>query len=408
MPTIKQADPQIAKLIDQEADRQKHTINLIASENYTSEAVKEASGSVLTDKYAEGYPGKRYYGGCQFVDEVEVIAQERCKQLFGAEHVNVQPHSGSQANMAVYFALLNPGDTIMGMRLSEGGHLTHGHNVSFSGKLYNIVSYGVNPQTEQLDYDEISKLAQEHKPKLIVCGASAYSRTIDFAKLGKIAQSVGAYLMADIAHIAGLVAVGLHPNPFPHADVVTSTTHKTLRGPRGGLIMCKAALAEKIDKAVMPGIQGGPFMQQIAAKAVAFGEALRPDFKSYQAQIIKNTQALCQAFQDLGYRVVASGTDNHLFMLDLRSKQITGVAAEKLLQSVDIYLNRNTIPFDPEKPWITSGIRLGTPALTTRGFKEAEMVKIANLIDQAINNRDNLEELAKIKQTVKILCKIQF
>lgn len=404
MATLKQTDPQINQLIDQEAYRQKHTINLIASENYTSDAVRQATGSVLTDKYAEGYPGRRYYGGCQFVDEIELIAQARCKQLFGAEHANVQPHSGSQANMAVYFGLLNLGDTIMGMRLSEGGHLTHGHNVSFSGKLYKIVSYGVNPQTEQLDYDEIYKLAHAHKPKLIICGASAYSRTIDFAKFGEIARSVGAYLMADIAHIAGLVAVGLHPSPFPYADVVTSTTHKTLRGPRGGLIMCKANLAEKIDKAVMPGIQGGPFMQQIAAKAVAFGEALKPDFKIYQTQIIKNTQALAQEFKNLGYRLVADGTDNHLFMLDLRAKNITGVAAEKLLQSVDIYLNRNTIPFDPEKPWVTSGIRLGTPAMTTKGFKENDMVTIAKLIDQTITHRDNLEALAKIKQTVKKLC----
>ena len=403
MANLKHNAVEIAKLIQQESDRQKHTINLIASENYTSDAVKEASGSVLTDKYAEGYPGKRYYGGCQFVDEIELIAQERCKQLFGAEHANVQPHSGSQANMAVYFGLLNPGDTIMGMRLSEGGHLTHGHNVSFSGKLYNIISYGVNPNTEQLDYDEIYQLAKTHKPKLIVCGASAYSRTIDFAKFGEIARSIGAYLMADIAHIAGLIAAGLHPNPFPHADIATSTTHKTLRGPRGGLIMCKAHLAEKIDKAVMPGIQGGPFMQQIAAKAVAFGEALKPEFKEYQSQIIKNAQVLAQEFKNLGYRIVANGTDNHLCMLDLRAKNITGVAAEKLLQSVDIYLNRNTIPFDPEKPWITSGIRLGTPAMTTKGFKEKDMKQIAKLIDQVITHRDNPEILARDKLNVKEL-----
>ena len=401
---LAQIDPQIAKLIAKEEHRQNNSINLIASENYTSEAVRQASGSVLTDKYAEGYAGKRYYGGCQFVDQVEELAILRCKQLFNAEHVNVQPHSGSQANMAAYFGLLNLGDTIMGMRLSEGGHLTHGHNVSFSGKLYHIVSYGVNPQTEQLDYDEILQIAQTHKPKLIVCGASAYSRTIDFAKFGEIAKSVGAYLMADIAHIAGLVATGLHPNPFPHADVVTSTTHKTLRGPRGGLIMCKAELADKIDKAVMPGIQGGPFMQQIAAKAVAFNEALRPDFKIYQQQILDNTQTLAQEFEKLGYRVVAGGTDNHLFMLDLRPKNITGVACEKLLQSVDIYLNRNTIPFDPEKPWITSGIRLGTPALTTKGFKPNDMRVIANLIDQTISNRENQTVLAQIKHTVQILC----
>jgi len=394
-------DPQIASLIQQEQDRQNYTINLIASENYTSQAIREASGSILTDKYAEGYAGKRYYGGCQFVDEIELIAIQRCKQLFGAEHVNVQPHSGSQANMAVYFGLLNLGDTIMGMRLSEGGHLTHGHNVSFSGKFYKIVSYGVNPQTEQLDYDEIYQFAQTHRPKLIVCGASAYSRVIDFKKFSEIAQSIGAYLMADIAHIAGLVATGLHPNPFPHADIVTSTTHKTLRGPRGGLIMCKQALGEKIDKAVMPGIQGGPFMQQIAAKAVAFGEALAPEFKIYQSQIIKNSQALAQEFKNLDYRVIAGGTDNHLFMLDLRSKNITGVACEKLLAAVDIYLNRNTIPFDPEKPWVTSGIRLGTPAITTKGFLEQDMVVIANLIDQTIINRENQEKLAHIKQQVR-------
>lgn len=397
-------DPKIAQLIKLEENRQNHTINLIASENYTSLAVREACGSVLTDKYAEGYAGKRYYGGCQFVDEIELLAIERCKQLFNAEHANVQPHSGSQANMAVYFGLLNLGDTIMGMRLSEGGHLTHGHNVSFSGKLYNIVSYGVNRETEQLDYDEIYQLAQAHKPKLIICGASAYSRTIDFAKFSEIAKSVGAYLMADIAHIAGLVATGMHPNPFPYADIVTSTTHKTLRGPRGGLIMCKKELAEKIDKAVMPGIQGGPFMQQIAGKAVAFAEALQPEFKIYQAQIIKNTKALASRFVELGYRVIAGGTDNHLFMLDLRPKNITGVACEKLLQTVDIYLNRNTIPFDPEKPWITSGIRLGTPALTTKGFNEEDMILIANLIDQTILNRDNLAKLAQIKLEVKNLC----
>lgn len=393
-------DPQIAALIDQESVRQRQAINLIASENYCSDAVRQATGSVLTDKYAEGYPGKRYYGGCQFVDEVENLARERCKQLFGAEHANVQPHSGSQANMAVYFALLQPGDTIMGMRLSEGGHLTHGHPVSFSGKLYNVVSYGVNPQTELLDYTEIETIAMECKPKLIVCGASAYSRTIDFEKMGKIATKVGAYLMADIAHIAGLIAAGLHPNPFPHADIVTSTTHKTLRGPRGGLIMCKANLAEQIDKAIIPGSQGGPFMHQIAAKAVAFQEALQPDFKTYQTQVIKNAQAMAQEFIKLGYRVVTGGTDNHLFMLDLRNKQITGVEAERLLQSVDIYLNRNTIPFDSAKPWITSGIRIGTPAMTTRGLKEADMIAIARLIDRTISNHAQPNILVEIKAGV--------
>ena len=403
---IEKTDPQIAQLIAQEERRQQQTLNLIASENYASLAVREAASSVLTDKYAEGYPGKRYYGGCQYVDEVEVIARERCQKLFGAEHVNVQPHSGSQANMAVYFALLNPGDTILGMRLSEGGHLTHGHSVNFSGKLYNIVSYGVDPVTEQIDYAEVARLAELHKPKLLVCGASAYSRTIDFAKFAEIAHSVGAYLMADIAHIAGLVAVGLHPSPFPHADVVTSTTHKTLRGPRGGLIMCKAALAEQIDKAVMPGMQGGPLMHLIAAKAVAFGEALQPSFKVYQQQIINNTHALAQEFIKRGYRIVAGGTDNHLFTLDLRSHNITGVAAERLLESVNIYLNRNMIPFDPEKPWITSGIRIGTPGVTTKGMTELEMVKVAELIDQAIVNRDNPAALAAVRTGVAELCQL--
>ena len=397
-------DPEVKRLIDLEAKRQLETVNLIASENYCSEAVREATGSVLTDKYAEGYPGKRYYGGCQFVDEIENLARERCKKLFQAEHANVQPHSGSQANMAVYHALLEPGDTIMGLRLSEGGHLTHGHGVNFSGKLYKIVSYGVDPKTECLDYTEIQKLAQQHQPKLIVCGASAYSRVIDFEAFGKIARQVNAYLMADIAHIAGLVAAGLHPNPFPHADIVTSTTHKTLRGPRGGLIMCKANLADQIDKAIIPGIQGGPFMHQIAAKAVAFQEALQPEFKSYQAQIIKNSQAMADEFQKLGYRVVAGGTDNHLFMLDLRNQGITGVAAEKLLQTASIYLNRNAIPFDPEKPWITSGIRIGTAAMTTRGMQEPQMRLIANLIDQVIKQRDNLVEVSQVGAQITQLC----
>ena len=401
---IEKIDPKVAKIIAQEKNRQKTAINLIASENCTSKAVLEASGSVLTDKYAEGYPGKRYYGGCQFVDEAEILAVERCKELFKAEHANVQPHSGSQANMAVYFGLLNPGDTILGMRLSEGGHLTHGHHVSFSGKLYNIVSYGVDKKSEQLDFDEIRKLAQEHKPKLIICGASAYSRTIDFAKFAEIAKEIGAYLMADIAHIAGLIAAGLHPNPFPHADVVTSTTHKTLRGPRGGLIMCKAELADKIDKSVMPGMQGGPFMHLIAAKAVAFHEALQPEFKEYQAQIIKNSKAMADEFTKRGYRVVSGGTDNHLFMLDLRTKDITGVDAERLLETVGIYLNRNAIPFDPQKPWITSGIRIGTPAMTTRGMKEDDMIKIAELIDMTIKHRSDKEKLAWVKSEVEAIC----
>ncbi len=402
---LKTTDAEIYQVIEQELNRQETTINLIASENYTSKAVLEATASVLTNKYAEGYPGKRYYGGCQFVDQAELLAIERCKQLFGAEHVNVQPHAGSQANMAAYFAVLKPGDTIMGMRLSEGGHLTHGHPVNFSGQLYTIIPYGVDKETEQLDYNAIEKLAQAHKPKLIVAGASAYSRIIDFERLATIAHSVGAYLMVDIAHIAGLVAAGLHPNPFPHADIVTSTTHKTLRGPRGGLIMCKKELAQAIDKAVMPGIQGGPFMHIIAAKAVAFKEALTPQFKQYQQQIINNAQAMANALKNLGYRIVTGGTDNHLLLVDLRSKGIMGVHAETILAKAGIYVNRNTIPFDPEKPWITSGIRIGTPAITTRGMHEQEAIQIAEWIDKALQHKDDEAMLAKIHQEVLMLCK---
>ena len=423
---LEKVDPQIALEISKELNRQEEEINLIASENYTPEAVLEAMSSVLTNKYAEGYPGKRYYGGCQIVDNVENLAIERCKKIFGDYskashleienkqtkskqatpdmHINVQAHSGSQANMAAYFAVLNPGNTLMGMSLSEGGHLTHGHPVNFSGKLFNVVRYGVNRETETLDFDEIEKLAREHKPKLIVVGASAYSRTIDFERFSKIAKSVDALLMADIAHIAGLIAADLHPNPFPHADIVTSTTHKTLRGPRGGLIMCKQELAEKIDKSVMPGMQGGPFMHIIAAKAVAFKLALEPEFKEYQKQVIKNEKIMSETLKDLGYRIVSGGTDNHLFLVDVRAKNLTGVEAESILAKAGIYVNRNTIPFDTEKPWITSGIRIGTPAITTRGLKEEDCILIAQWIDEALKNKSDEKKLNNIKNEVRALC----
>ncbi len=397
-------DKALFDLINAETDRQETTINLIASENYASKEVREATGSVLTNKYAEGYPGKRYYAGCAVVDEVEQIAIDRCKTLFQADHVNVQPHSGSQANMAAYFAVLKPGDTILGMSLAEGGHLTHGHPVNFSGQLYNVVQYHVNPQTELIDYDEIERLAQTHKPKLIIAGASAYSRSIDFERFARIAKNAGALLLADIAHIAGLIAAGLHPNPFPHADIVTSTTHKTLRGPRGGLIMCKQELAERIDKAVMPGIQGGPFMNVIAAKAVAFYEASLPTFKTYQQQVIANAQRLAQELSNLGYRIVAKGTDNHLFIVDLRSKKITGRQAEQALDTAGITASRSCIPHDPEKPWITSGIRLGTPAATSRGMNEKEMTIIAKLIDEVLSNHDDEETLQEVRKKTAELC----
>jgi len=397
-------DKALFDLINAETDRQETTINLIASENYASKEVREATGSVLTNKYAEGYPGKRYYAGCAVVDEVEQIAIDRCKTLFQADHVNVQPHSGSQANMAAYFAILKPGNTILGMSLAEGGHLTHGHPVNFSGQLYNVVQYHVNPQTELIDYDEIERLAQTHKPKLIIAGASAYSRSIDFERFARIAKNAGALLLADIAHIAGLIAAGLHPNPFPHADIVTSTTHKTLRGPRGGLIMCKQEFAEKIDKAVMPGIQGGPFMNVITAKAVAFYEASLPTFKTYQQQVIANAQRLAQELSNLGYRIVAKGTDNHLLIVDLRSKKITGRQAEQALDTAGITASRSCIPHDPEKPWITSGIRLGTPAISSRGIREQEMTIIAKLIDEVLSNPDDKNKLKAVRSEIKELC----
>ncbi len=405
MPTLNVIDPELYSIIHQEELRQKNQISLIASENYASQAVLDASGSVLTNKYAEGYPGKRYYAGCALVDQAELVAIHRCKQLFGAEHVNVQPHAGSQANMAVYFSILKPGDTILGMSLAEGGHLTHGHSVNFSGSLYKAVSYGVNKDTELLDYDQLAKLAQEYKPKLIIAGASAYSRIIDFTRIARIAQENNSYFMADIAHIAGLIAAELHPSPIAEADFVTSTTHKTLRGPRGGLIMCKSKHAASIDRAIMPGMQGGPFMNMIAAKAVAFQEALQPNFISYQKQTIKNAQDMANALQDLGYRIVTGGTDNHLFIVDLQSKKITGKAAEAALEKAGIIVSRSCIPNDPQKPGITSGFRIGTPALTTRGVANKEDIQsVAQLINDVIKNHDNDMLLKSIEEQVSIFC----
>ena len=403
--SLKKIDPAVAAIIEREANRLESTIDLIASENYTWPAVLEASGSILTNKYAEGYPGKRYYGGCVYVDEVEDLARQRCAQLFGAEHVNVQPHAGSQANMAVYFAALKPGDTILGMNLAAGGHLTHGYPINFSGTFYKNVNYGVNRDTECLDYEEIQRLALEHKPQIIVCGASAYSQIIDFEKFAAIAQSVGAFLLTDIAHIAGLVATGLHPSPIKHADFVSSTTHKTLRGPRGGLVMCKESYAQKLDKAVMPGLQGGPLMQQIGAKAVGFLYALQPEFKIYQKQIVENAQTMADAFTSLGYRIVSGSTKNHLMVIDLRSKNITGKEAEELLGSIGVSVNRNCIPFDPQKPMITSGIRVGTPAITSRGFTKKETEEVVQIIHDALQKRTDIHALNILAEQVHRLCK---
>ncbi|MGC2310873.1 MAG: serine hydroxymethyltransferase [Candidatus Babeliaceae bacterium] len=402
---LSKVDPEISRLIEQETQREELEINLIASENYVPQALLQAVGSLLTNKYAEGYPGKRYYGGCEYVDKIETLAIERCKKLFNAEHANVQPHAGSQANMTVYAALLQPGDTIMGMSLAHGGHLTHGHSVNFSGMLYKSISYTVNRETELIDYDALERLAQEHKPKLIIAGASAYSRTIDFKRFAEIAHSVSAYFMADIAHIAGLIAAGLHPSPLDYADCVTSTTHKTLRGPRGGFIMCKNTYKEAIDRAIMPGLQGGPLMHIIAAKATAFQLASQPDFLLYQQQVISNAQALAHIFNELGYRLVTGGTDNHLFMLDLRAHNITGLQAEKTLEKAGISVSRSCIPFDSQKPWITSGIRLGTPAVTTRGMQEKEMHCIAQLIHEALKKHDNEASLKMIKEKAQQLGK---
>lgn len=406
MDTLKQSDPEIAKEIDLELNRQRTKLELIASENIVSKAVMEAQGSVLTNKYAEGYPGKRYYGGCEYVDVVEQLAIDRAKKLFGAAYANVQPHSGAQANMAVFFSLLTPGDTVMGMNLTDGGHLTHGSPVNMSGKYFKIVPYGVDKETERIDYDALEKQAEECKPKLIVAGASAYARIIDFPRLAEIAHKVGAYLMVDIAHIAGLVAAGLHPSPVPYADVVTTTTHKTLRGPRGGMILCKdAEFGKQFNKAVFPGIQGGPLMHVIAAKAVALGEALRPEFKEYAAQTIKNAKALAETLQQDGFRIVSGGTDNHLMLVDLTSKDITGKEAQNVLDEVNITSNRNTIPFEPRSPFVTSGIRLGSPALTTRGFKEDDMREVGNIIALVLNDPTNEEKKEEARRRVAALCK---
>lgn len=394
-------DPEVMKAIELEINRQEEHIELIASENFVSIPVMEAMGSHLTNKYAEGYPGKRYYGGCEFVDQVEDIARERLKKLFGAEHVNVQPHSGANANLGVYFAILKPGDKVLGMDLSQGGHLTHGSPVNISGTYFNFVSYGVDKETEMIDYDQVREIALREKPKLIVAGASAYPRIIDFKKFREIADEVGAYLMVDMAHIAGLVAAGLHPNPVPYSDFVTTTTHKTLRGPRGGAILCKKEYAKQIDKSIFPGIQGGPLMHVIAAKAVCFGEALKDEFKEYQKQVVKNAKVLAESLKEKGYRLVSGGTDNHLILIDVRSKGLTGKKAEELLEQVNITTNKNTIPFDPEKPTVTSGIRIGTPAVTTRGMKEEEMKKIAELIDRALDENISRDE---IKKEVLELC----
>ena len=397
-------DPEIAAAIGEELGRQRNKIELIASENFVSTAVMEAMGSVLTNKYAEGYPGHRYYGGCEYVDKVETLAIERAKKLFGAEHANVQAHSGANANTAVYFAFLQPGDTIMGMNLSQGGHLSHGSPVNISGKYYNVVPYGVTHETERIDYDEFARIAKEAQPKLIVAGASAYPRVIDFERMAEIAHSVGAIFMVDMAHIAGLVAAGLHPSPVPYADIVTTTTHKTLRGPRGGLILCKGKYAKQIDKAIFPGVQGGPLMHVIAAKAVALGEALKPEFKEYAKQIIANCQALAEGLIAEGFRLVSGGTDNHLLLVDVRGQKMTGKTAEHLLDEVGVTCNKNTIPFDPESPFVTSGIRLGTAAVTTRGFKEADMKEVAAIIGLVLNNPEDAEKQAEAAQRVAALC----
>ncbi|SEM91524.1 glycine hydroxymethyltransferase [Paenisporosarcina quisquiliarum] len=403
MEKILSQDPAVYEAMLAEKKRQQSNIELIASENFVSEAVMEAQGSVLTNKYAEGYPGKRYYGGCEHVDVVENIARDRLKEIFGAEHANVQPHSGSQANMAVYMTALQPGDTILGMNLSHGGHLTHGSPVNFSGIQYNFIEYGVNKETELIDYEEVRAIALEHKPKMIVAGASAYSRTIDFAKFREIADEVGAYLFVDMAHIAGLVAAGLHPNPVPHAHFVTSTTHKTLRGPRGGLILTTEEFAKKIDKTIFPGIQGGPLMHVIAAKAVAFGEAQKPEFKDYQAQVIANAKALADSLTAEGIRIVSGGTDNHVMLLDVSALELTGKVAEHVLDEVGITVNKNTIPFDTASPFITSGVRIGTPAVTSRGFKEAEMKEIASIIAKLLKNNEDAEVLKEAKERVATL-----
>lgn len=398
---LREFDPEIMEVIEKETNRQRSKIELIASENFVSKQVMEAMGSQLTNKYAEGYPGKRYYGGCEFVDVAEELARERLKKLFGAEHANVQPHSGANANLGVYFAVLKPGDKVLGMNLSHGGHLTHGSPVNISGTYYNFIAYGVNKETETIDYDEVREIALKERPRLIVAGASAYPRVIDFPKFREIADEVGAYLMVDMAHIAGLVAAGLHPSPVPYADFVTTTTHKTLRGPRGGAILCKKEYAKQIDKAIFPGIQGGPLMHIIAAKAVSFKEALQDSFKEYQKQVLKNAKTLADSLMEKGFRLVSGGTDNHLMLIDVRNKGLTGKKAEELLDHIGITVNKNTIPFETESPFVTSGLRIGTPAVTTRGMKEEEMKEIANIISLTLEEKSDVDTLRGL---VKSLC----
>jgi len=405
MSNLKKVDSEIFEAIKNEENRQKYTIELIASENFVSPEVLEAQGSVLTNKYAEGYPGKKYYGGCKYIDVVENLAIERAKEIFKAEHANVQPHSGSQANMAVYFSVLEVGDTILAMNLSHGGHLTHGSPVNFSGRFFNIIPYGVREDTGRIDYDNLRELAIKNKPKLIIAGASAYPREIDFSAFRSIADEVGAYLMADIAHIAGLIIAGLHQRAVPHCHFVTSTTHKTLRGPRGGLILCKEELRKAIDKTIFPGIQGGPLMHVIAAKAVCFKQAMTPEFKEYQKQIVKNAKTLAEELIELGYNLVSGGTDNHLMLVDLRNKGITGKQAEKALEEAGITVNKNMVPFDPQKPWVASGIRIGTPAVTTRGMKEKDMGVIAEMINRVLSDTENQKIKGEVREEVESFCK---
>ena len=404
MSDLEKIDPQVAEAIRLEEERQLQRLELIASENFASPAVREAQGSVLTNKYAEGYPGHRYYGGCEFVDTAESLAISRAKELFAAEYANVQPHSGSQANMAVFFAVLQPGETIMGMDLRHGGHLTHGSPVNFSGRLYNVISYGVNRETETIDLEQVERLAREHRPKLIIAGASAYPRSIDFGFFQKVCENIGAYFMVDMAHIAGLVAAGVHPSPVPHSDFVTSTTHKTLRGPRGGLILARQRHADKLNKGIFPGIQGGPLMHVIAAKAVAFKEALSAEFRNYQRQIVSNARRLAAELLEKGYRLISGGTDNHLMLVDLRKNGLTGAQAEVTLDKAWITVNKNSIPFDPEKPAITSGIRLGTPAVTSRGMEEEDMAAIAQFIHQALEAHEDADAIERVRQQVADFC----
>jgi glycine hydroxymethyltransferase len=403
MSILETFDPEVAQAIEQETGRQEYTLELIASENFVSEAVLEAQGSIMTNKYAEGYPGKRYYGGCHYVDIVENLAIERAKELFGADHVNVQPHSGSQANMAVYFTVLKPGDTILGMNLSHGGHLTHGSPVNFSGRFFNVVPYGVTRESQTIDLDEVERLALEHRPRMIVVGASAYPRIIDFAAFRTIADKVGAVVMVDMAHIAGLVATGLHPSPVPHAEFVTTTTHKTLRGPRGGMILCRGEYAKTLNSNIFPGIQGGPLMHVIAAKAVSFKEALTPEFKVYQEQIVKNARTLAAELLERGFRLVSGGTDNHLMLVDLSATELTGKVAEEALDKAGITVNKNTVPYETRSPFVTSGFRIGTPAATTHGLKEAEMKEVAGFIAEVLANVNNEARLAEIKERVNAM-----